>query len=274
MKIPSNTSRTLFVKLVPILVLISLILVFPSLSPASSTSSLLSTEGSRLYRVQVTSIHQNLTSSYYDTQNVRLNATASFGYHALLSWNVTFDEGQTWIANSVQVSYDWNRTYNYGGNDWYTAWWIHPNVQLGSRVRIDGDVPATNNHLRICPFTVTDLLSIELNLKYYLCWQLTYSTSHQKEHFYYEYYTGLLLKATSILEDAGQPVHEIDLALQSAFPSLPSHHVLYHFWIMYDSAFIALIGASLITSCVFFLIRRLREYRFRPSLFHNLKHKA
>jgi hypothetical protein len=219
-------------------------------------------------------MHQNLTSSYYGTQSVSLNATTSFGYQAMLSWNVTFDEGQTWTFNSVQVSYDWNRTYHYGGTDWCTAWWIHPNVQLGSRVRIDGDVPATNNHPRIRPFTVTDLLSIDLNLKYYLCWQLAYTTSQQKEHFYYDYYTGLLLKATSIVEDAGQPVHEIDLTLQSAFPSLLTHHILYHFWITYDSAFIALIGASLIASFVFFLLRRLREYRFQPSLIRNLRHKA
>jgi len=272
---PSNTSRTFLRKFTPFLVLLCLTHILPPQSLAKPAApTVLTAEGTRLYRVRVTSIHENLTSSYYGTQSVSLNATDSFGYEAVLSWNITFNDGQTWIFNSVQVSYDWNRTYTYGGMDWYTAWWIHPNVQLGSKVRIDGDVPATNNHPRTQPFTVTDLLSIDLNLKYYLCWQLIFTTSQQREQFYYDFYTGLLLKATSIVEDSGQPVHEINLTLESAFPSLPTLHILHHFWITYDSILIALIGASLTTLFVFYLIRRLREYRFHPSFIRNLKHKA
>ena len=216
-------------------------------------------------------MYQNLTSSYYGTQSVILNSTDSLGYHAVISWNITFDDGQTWTFNSIKVSYDWNRTYQYAGLNVYTAWWIHPNIQLGSKVRIDGDAPATNNNPRSQPFTVTDLLSIELDFKYYLCWQLTFTTNQQQEHFYYDFYTGLLLKATSILHDGDQPIHEIDLSLQSASPSLPTLHILHHFWITYDSILIALIGASLTALLAFFLIQRVREFRFQPSLTCNFQ---
>lgn len=271
----SNTSRTRLLKIAPFVVILFLTIIFPLLLLARPTAAtLLSAEGTRLYQVRVTSLYQNLTSSYYGTQSVSLNATESLGYRAVLSWNITFDDGQTWTFNSVQVSYDWNRTYHYAGMDCYTAWWIHPNIQLGSQVRIDGDAPATNNNLRAEPFTVSDLLSIELDFKYYLCWQLTFTTNQQQEHFYYDYYTGLLLEATSIVQDAGQPVHKIDLSLQSASPSLPTLHIVHHFWITYDSVLIALIGASLTALFVFFIIQRLREFRFHSSLTSNLKHKA
>ncbi|MDO8056176.1 MAG: hypothetical protein Q6361_04885, partial [Candidatus Hermodarchaeota archaeon] len=84
----SNTSRTLLLKLIPFAIIMFLMLIFPSLSPARPASAaLLSAEGTRLYRVGVTSMYQNLTSSYYGTQSVSLNATESLGYQAVLSWN-------------------------------------------------------------------------------------------------------------------------------------------------------------------------------------------
>jgi hypothetical protein len=237
-------------------------------------SPLLSLEGTRIYNVQVTSTHQNLTSSYYGTESVSLNATGSFGYQAVLSWNITYDNGQTWGFHSVQVSYDWNRTYQLAGIDWYSGWWIHPNVQLGSQIRIDGDAPATNNHPRLQPFTVTDLISLDLNQNYYLCWLLTFTTSQQHERFYYDFYTGLLLKATSTVENAGQPIHEIKMTLQSAIPSLLTLHLLYHIWITYDSILFAFVGATLSTLFVFYLIQRMRDYRFQASHACNFKQNA
>ncbi|MFX1244358.1 MAG: hypothetical protein ACFE8F_05305 [Promethearchaeota archaeon] len=230
---------------------------------ASFSPTSVSAQETRIYQLRVITTYQNLTSSYFGTEIVSLNSTGDLSFEGILSWNITFDEGQTWLSDSVQVTYDWNRTYQYAGLMRYTAWWIHPSVQLGSQIQIDGDAPATNNHLRIQPFTVTDLISLDLDRTYYLCWQLTYNTNHQHETYYYDYYTGVLLKASTIVENIDQPVHEIYLTMESATPAPPSINPFHHLWITYNSFLLALIGASLVSLIVYYLLQRLRTQRFQ-----------
>ena len=142
----------------------------------------------RTYQLQVISSNDNLSISYYGKEQLTLNSTGSLYYLGYLTWNLTWDNGHTWYADNTNYTYSSNRTYNYAGLNCYTAWWINPSIQLGEQIRIDGDLPATNNFLRIAPFTVTDLVSIEVAHQYFLCWQLSYSSGNrQHELYYYEY---------------------------------------------------------------------------------------
>jgi len=213
----------------------------------------------RTYQLQVHSSYDNITRSFYGTQQLTLKISNSSSIQGHLLWNLTWDNGKTWYAENASYIYFINRTYQYAGLTCYTAWWIHPAVQIGDQIQIDGDVPATNNFLRLAPFIVTDLLSLEVNQQHYLCWQLTYnSPNYQHETYYYEYHTGILLSATSVQFEAHQPVHEVWLELQTADQLPPPISPLLHFWTNYNSTLIAFIGATTVTLLGYYLLQRIR----------------
>ncbi len=212
----------------------------------------------RNYRLEVTTRYNNLTSAYQGILELNLNTTGFRSYIGHLTWNLTWDDGKTWSFNTASHLYAWNRSYQFAGLLLYTGWWIHPNIQVGDQIQIDGDEPATNNLLRTAPFIVTDLVSLKIRDNYYLCWQLSYSSSQsQFESYYYEFHSGVLIRATSILQDGNQPVHEIFIELVSAEPTLPTIHLLFHYWINYQSLILALIGATLLTLIFNYLLRHL-----------------
>jgi len=213
------------------------------------------------YQLQVQSSYDNVSRSFYGTQQLTLETTHNFSLEGQLSWNLTWDNGNTWYTENASYLYSTNRTYQYAGITCYTAWWINPAVQIGDQISIDGDVPATNNFLRLTPFIVTDLFSLEVNHQHFLCWQLSYdSPKYQHETYYYEYHTGILLSATSVQLEANQPVHEIWLELQSSDQPLPSIPPLLHFLTNYNSTLIAFFGATIITLFVYYLFSRIRPH--------------
>ena len=223
----------------------------------------------RYYRLAVTTRYQNLTSSYHGVLELALNATSFRTYEGRLAWNLTWDEGRTWSTDSVKQTYACNRSYQFAGLLLYTGWWIHPGIQLGDQIRIDGDAPATNSLLRTTPFTVTDLVSIQVQEAYYHCWQLSYTSSQpQYETYYYESHTGILLSATSLLYQGQIPVHEVNLYLLSASPQLPTLHLFLHYWTNHHPLILALTGATLVTLLVYYLI----HYFNTPTTYPNHRH--
>ena len=151
-----------------------------------------------------------------------------------------------------------NRSYQFAGVLQYTGWWINPNIQLGDTVRIDGDAPATNNLLRATPFTVTDLISRQIHEHYFLCSQLSYESGQpQYETYLYEFHTGILLRAVSVILDGNKPAFEVNLEIVSASPPLPTIHLLLHYWINYHSLILAFIGATLVVFFINYLIQNL-----------------
>ena len=235
MKQKSSQKRTQrFLKVISILV-ISLSLLLLASGNHSLTQSHLNLpfdEQTRTYQLQVHSTYDNINRSYYGTQQLSLQNIDNSSIQGQLSWNLTWDNGNTWYAENASYTYFANRTYQYAGLTCYTAWWISPAVQIGDQISIDGDVPVTNNFLRLTPFIVTDLLSLEINQQHYLCWQLSYnSPNFQHETYYYEYHTGILLSATSMQLEANQPVHEVWLELQTADQLPPPIPPLLHFYL-------------------------------------------
>lgn len=215
---------------------------------------------SRLYWLQARTIHGEDISSYYGFQQLTLNETSSFILQGQINWNLTWDDGKTWFSNNATFAYGLDRTYEYAGLRCYTGWWIDPTVALGDQIRIDGDPPATNNFLHTAQFTVTDLVSWELHQQYYLCWQLTYLTSTgQHEIYHYEYHTGVLVMATSVLQVASHPVHEVHVELRSSNPSIPTIHPVLHFWVNYNSFIFAFLGATLVTLFMHYTLQRARS---------------
>ncbi|MHA2314980.1 MAG: hypothetical protein ACXACF_06800 [Candidatus Hermodarchaeia archaeon] len=242
---------------------LSLILLISGLSSSALALSNQSLDNQILtYQLEVHTSYDNVNSSFYGTQQLTLNTISNFSIQGQISWNLTWDNGNTWYFENTTYVYSTNRTYQYAGLTCYTAWWIHPAIQIGDKIPIDGDVPATNNFLRLTPFTVTDLLSHEVNHQYFLCWQLSYdSPNNQHETYYYEYQTGILLSATSVRFEANQPVHEVWLELQTAEQPPPPIPPLLHFWTNYNTTIIAFIGATLVTFFVYYVLQR-----FRPQL--------
>lgn len=248
-------------------VIFGLVIILSLLHLASGNHSL--TQGylnlsfdvqTRTYLLQVHSTYDNINRSYYGTQQLTLKITNSSSIQGQLSWNLTWDNGNTWFAENASYIYFTNRTYQYAGLTCYTAWWINSAVQIGDQIPIDGDVPATNNFLRLTPFIVTDLISLEINQQHFLCWQLSYnSPSFQHETYYYEYHTGILLSATSIQLETNQPVHEVWLELQTTGQLPPPIPPLLHFWTNYNSSIIAFIGATVVTLLSYYFLQRIRS---------------
>ncbi len=211
------------------------------------------------YQLEAHTSYDNVNRSFYGTQQLTLNTIDNYSILGQLSWNLTWDNGITWNFENTTYIYSMNRTYQYAGLTCYTAWWIHPTIQIGDKIPIDGDVPATNNFLRLTPFTVTDLLSHKVNHQYFLCWQLSYdSPNNQHETYYYEYQTGILLSATSVRFEANQPVHEIWLELQTAEQPPPPIPPTLHFWTNYNTTLIAFLGATVVSFFVYYLLQRIR----------------
>ncbi len=259
---------------------LALLLIFLLSVMSNSHASCISTNPvpviqTRTYQIYVTSSNDNLSISYFGREQLTLNSTDAFSYLGYLSWNLTWDNGHTWYADNTNYTYSPNRTYNYSGVICYTAWWINPSTQLGEQIRIDGDLPATNNFLRIAPFTVTDLISIEVANQYVNCWQLSYlSGNRQHELYYYEYHTGILVRAVSLLRDSTQYVHEIYLELLTATPSLPSNSPILHYWTNYNSIILSLIGATLVALFFYYFLQRYRpRHPNRPPPSHS-EHNA
>ena len=254
-----------------ILGLILLLVFFWSFLPVGSTLSLNSDSAStsqdqvRSYHLAVTTRYQNLTSSYQGVLELALNTTGFRTQEGRLTWNLTWDEGRTWSTDSVMQTYAWNRSYQFAGLLLYTGWWIHPGIQLGDQIRIDGDAPATNSLLRTAPFTVTDLVSIQVQEAYYHCWQLSYASSQpQYETYYYESHTGILLRATSLLYEGQILIHEVNLYLLTSSPPLPTIHLFLHYWTNHYPLVLALTGATLVTLLVYHLIHYFNPPTTRP----------
>ncbi len=226
----------------------------------------------RIYQLEVTTRYENLTSVYSGIQQLTLNSTGPLTYQGLLQWNLTWDNGLTWQSYNSSFTYEWNRTYEYAGLSCYTAWWISPVVQPGDQIHIDGDVPVTNTFLRTSPFIVKDLVSFEVNQQYYLCWQLVYTSDRQYETFYYEFYTGMLIYAISILSQGSTTIFEAQIQLQSATPPPPSIHFLLHFWTNYNHIILALIGATATSFLIYHLLRKLREHKENQN-YHRVYHQ-
>ncbi|MFX1508724.1 MAG: hypothetical protein ACFFBR_00320 [Promethearchaeota archaeon] len=255
---PKRKSQLLSILFISLLVLISTLLPIAVSDSIETNNKQMSQNQIRNYHLVVKSCYGNLSNSYRGIVELVLNSTDDHYYLGSLTWNLTWDEGTTWTTNYASYTYSWNRSYVFAGLTLYTAWWILPGPQLGDQIRIDGDAPATNNFLRIAPFTVTDLVSLYVKEAPCLCWQLTYfSNQPQYEIYYYEFHTGILISATSILVENSQPVHEVYLALSSSYPAFPQIHILFHYWINYQSFIIAFLGATLVTLLLYYLIQHL-----------------
>lgn len=248
-------SRTKRVQIALFFILLIQMVICSNLTQAHLTQY--SSTQSRLYWLHVKTTHDELVTSYYGFQQLTLNRTSSSSFHGLVTWNLTWDDGNSWFQNNATYTYATNRTYEYAGLSCYTGWWINPAVVIGEKIRIDGDSPATNYFLRTAPFIVTDLISCEIQGQFYLCWQLTYLTqTGQQEAYYYEYHTGTLVKATSISHEMDHHLIEVVVELRAATPPIPTEHILFHFWINYNSLIFALLGATLVTLCIHNLLHR------------------
>lgn len=232
------------------------LLSFGGLLSTQPASRQLGLSQMRRYYLSVTTRYNNFTSSYFGTQELILNTSSLRTYNGYITWNLSWDNGNTWVYDSAWITYAWNRSYQFAGHSLYTGWWIPPALQIGAQIRIDGDTPATNTLLRTAPFIVTDLVSIPLNDTYYLCWQLSYSSdSPQYETYYYEFHTGVLVHASSQLWSANLPIHEVEISLLSSWPNLPTISILFHYWFNTHTLILALIGASLTTVFVYYLLQ-------------------
>jgi hypothetical protein len=209
----------------------------------------------RIYQIAGTTHLNNLTHSYYGYLELALNTTDGSTYQGNLTWHLTWDDGISWVSDSAEYTYTENRSYQFEGILLYTGLWINPGISIGDRIYIDGDPPSTYNFLRSSPFTVTDLISYEIQSGCYLCWQLSYSSSEpQYETYYFEVQTGVLISATSRLFEGTQLIHEVKAELVSAYPHPPSINPLLHYWFANYSQILALIGATLVTILVRYLL--------------------
>jgi hypothetical protein len=262
--ISQRNTRHPFLWLTPLILLSSLT---SNIQLAQTNTNPSITTQIRTYKLNVSSSNANLSTSYYGRVQIILNSTESSSYLGLLSWNLTWDNGRTWYADCTTQTYSSNRTYTFAGINCSTAWWINPAIQLGDQIPIDGDLPATNNFLRIAPFTVTDLISVDVNYQTLLCWQLSYTSGNrQHEIYYYEYHTGALVQAKSLLEDSSHYTLVMYLELQTATPPLPSNSPILHYWVNYNSLFFSFIGATFV-ALLFYLLLRLR-LRHHSRIYH------
>ncbi len=258
-----NLNR-LFVILFILILTLSLSSVESTLQ-SGSISAQPNFEQIRIYHLNVSTHQNNISSSYHGYLELRLTSTDSQLCQGNLTWYLTWDNGISWTSYSVEYTYSENRSYQFAGLLLYTGWWIPPILHLGDEIRIDGDPPSTNNFLRTTPFTVTDLVSIQIHSEYFLCWQLSYGFSQQQhEAFYYEFHTGILVSAISILFEENQPAHEVYVELASISPAIPVLHPLLHYWTSYYSLILALVGASITTLMVNYLLRHLTKSLKKP----------
>ena len=228
-----------------------------------------------IYRVDVSSAYGNVTTHFTGIQILRLQSLDLDTFTGCVTWNLSWDEGRTWLAMNVTYTYDANRIYRNQDVALFTAWWIDPAVQLGDRISIHGEPPATDYFLRGGPFMVTDLVSLSLDAGHYTCWLLTYETQGgQQEHFYYERWTGLLIAAYSSQTNPPVQSRQMQLELQGASPSLPSEDPLTHLWLTFGSTFLSLGIAALAATSTYRVLHRLREHRLKEWLDEEPEHNA
>lgn len=228
-----------------------------------------------IYAVDVSSRYGNISTHFEGTQIFRLQSLGVDKLTGRVTWNLSWDEGETWLAVNASYAYDSNRTYRNQGVTLLTAWWIDPTVQLGDRIAIHGDPPATDYFLRDGPFLVTDLVSLSLDSSRYTCWLLTYETlGGQQERFYYERWTGLLVAAYSGQTNLPMRSHQVRLELQTATPPLPPEDLLTHLWLSFGPTLLSLGIAVLAATGTYRLLLRLRGQRLKEWLDRGSEHNA
>jgi len=227
------------------------------------------------YSVDVSSSYGNVTTHFAGVQTLKLQSLDLDTLTGCVTWNLSWDEGETWLAANVTYTYDANRIYRNQDVALFTAWWIDPAVQLGTRIPIHGDPPATDYFLRSGPFVVTDLVSLSLGAGRYTCWLLTYETqSGQQERFYYERRTGLLIAAYSSQTSPTVQSREMQLELQTATPPLPPEDLLTHLWLTFGPTLLSLGIAALAATSTNRVLHRLRGRRLKEWLGKEPEHNA
>ena len=228
-----------------------------------------------IYRVDVSASYGNVTTHFAGVQILRLQSLGPDTLTGCVTWNLSWDEGETWLAVNVTYTYDANRTYRNQDVTLFTGWWIDPTVRLGDRMSIHGDPPATDYFLRGGPFVVTDVVSLSLDAGRYTCWLLTYETQGgQQERFYYERWTGLLIAAYSSQTNSPVQSRQMRLELQTATPPLPSEDLLTHLWLTFGSTLLSLGIAVLAATSTYRVLHRLREHRIKDWLGKEPEHNA
>ncbi|MHA2405987.1 MAG: hypothetical protein ACXACH_04465 [Candidatus Hermodarchaeia archaeon] len=250
-----------------------LFLSFGTLISKHSSQAQPNPEQVRIYQLTGTSRVNNLTSSYYGYLQLVLNVTGDHTYRGNLTWHLTWNDGISWQSDSADYTYAENRSYQFSGILLYSGLWITPNLEIGDQIYIDGDPPSTYNFLHTDPFTVTDLVSLEISSGWFLCWQLSYTSSEpQYDTYYFEVHTGILISANLLLLEGNQPIHEVDVELTSASPNPPSINPFIHYWVTYYSQILALIGATMITFFIRYLLRHFHSSPLQTSKLRNLEH--
>ncbi len=228
-----------------------------------------------LYTFDLYFSNSQRTNHQYGIQNVTLvpiDSTTILGY---ISWNITFDEGNTWQYTSLIKTYNVNRTYNYAGFLAYTGWWIHPTVKIGEQIPIDGDAPVTASFPRSGPFIVIELVTLKLDNQAFMCWLLTYELLNEhQERFYYERYTGVLLAAYSHRYQLGELNQSLNLELLSDSPLLPRADPLSELWLTYGSISVSFLGALLPTTAAYYFLRRMHLRQANRLCNTSAKQKA
>jgi hypothetical protein len=228
-----------------------------------------------LYTFDINFSYSHRINHQYGIQNVSLVHLDSATILGYISWNITFDEGNTWQYFSFIKTYYVNRTYNYAGFLAYTGWWIPPTVKIGEQIPIDGDAPVTASFPRSGPFIVTELATLKLANQTFMCWLLTYEMLNEhQEQFYYERYTGILLAAYSRRYQSGELNQTLRLELINDSPLLPRVDPLNEFWLSYGSMSISFLGAILPTAAAYYFLRRLRHRRVNRLCTASTKQKA
>lgn len=249
----------------PLLVLLLSITCPGTSASQSSASDYLPTFSSleHIYGVDVSSRYGNLTTHFAGLQVLKLQSLNQDTLIGHVTWNLSWDQGETWLASNITHAYDANRTYQCQGVALFTAWWIDPAVQLGQCIPIHGDSPATDYFLRDGPFVITDLVSLSLESGRYACWLLTYEAlGGQQERFYYERWTGLLIAAYSSQSNSPAQSHEVRLELRTATPPLPPEDLLTHLWLSVGPTLLSLGLAVLAATGTYRLLLWIPEHRF------------
>ena len=224
----------------------------------------------RIYQLTGTTCLNNLTNSYFGYLQLVLNVTSDHVYHGNLTWHLTWDGGTSWQSDSADYTYAENRSYHFSGVLLYTGMWINPGPQIGDQIYIDGDPPTTYSFLHTDPFTVTDLVSIETQSGWFLCWQLSYTLSDlQYETYYFEVQTGILISATLLLLEENQPIHEVNIELTSASPHPPTINPLLDYWITFYSQILAILGATIVTLFARYLLRHVLSSNLQSTKVWN-----
>jgi hypothetical protein len=254
------------------LILSLLLLSFGTLIPKHLSQAQSDHEQVRIYHITGTSRVNNLTSSYYGYLQLVLNLTGDHTYRGNLTWHLTWNGGISWQSDSADYIYAENRSYHFSGILLHTGLWIIPDIEIGDQIYIDGDPPSTYTFLHTGPFTVTDLVSLEIRSGWFLCWQLSYTSSEpQYETYYFEVHTGILISANLLLLEGNQPIHEVDVELTSASPNPPIINPFIHYWVTYYSQILALIGATMVTLFIRYLLRHLHSSPLHTSKQRSLE---